>query len=318
MSERKYLGIEIGGTKLQLGVGEPRGHTIDELVRADVDPSRGAKGIVEQIRHLGAQLRQRHVISGIGVGFGGPLDVTTGVVTKSHQIEGWDNFPLGATLKEEFGCPVTLDNDCNVAALAEAQLGAGQGRARVFFLTVGTGIGGGFVVDGDLDGNRRPAVSEIGHLRLGSDANAQTTVESVASGWGIAEATRRAVRADNEDDAARKVLDVCEGDLRQLTTKQIAHLASADNPIAKHAIERGVRSLSWAIAQMITLLAPEVVVVGGGVSLIGEAFFEPLRRWTDELVFPPLAGSYEIRPAALGEEVVVHGALLLHRDADIA
>src|SRR5262245_36164115 len=147
-----FLGIEIGGTKLQLGVGSASDADLTALVRHDVDPTRGAAGILEEIERSATALIQKHSIARIGFGFGGPCDGVTGVVTKSHQVAGWDGFPLAAWCRESLGKPAVLGNDCDVAALAEARLGAGRGAASVFYMTVGTGIGGGLVVGGKLFG----------------------------------------------------------------------------------------------------------------------------------------------------------------------
>lgn len=303
----KHLGIEIGGTKLQLGVGTCHGE-LDELVRADVNVAAGAVGIVQQIEQIAKQLAAQFALSSVGIGFGGPVNVQTGQITKSHQIQGWDGFPLAERLRASLGMPVRIDNDCNVAALAEANLGAGQGASRVFYVTVGTGIGGGFVVDGELDGNQRPAISEIGHLRPGTGAvSAEDTVEAIASGWGISNWTRQQLVQQRQGTAA--LTELCQGDPTMLTTKSIGEAALRGNTLARAAIRRSASTLGWAIAQMTTLLAPEVVVVGGGVSLIGSEFFEPLRQAAASYGFPPLADTYKIVPAALGEQVVVHGAL---------
>ena len=122
-----YLGIEIGGTKLQLAVGNADGSPPVVLKRTNVDPARGAAGILEEIERHGAALIQRHDVHGIGIGFGGPVDAKSGVTLKSHQIAGWENVPLCDLVTEWLGVPSAVDNDCNVAALAEAKLGAGQG-----------------------------------------------------------------------------------------------------------------------------------------------------------------------------------------------
>ena len=306
-----YLGIEIGGTKLQLGIGTAKDRQLEALVRAEVEAKRGASGILAQIEQLGRGLLERHPIERIGVGFGGPVDVTTGRITKSHQLAGWEDVPLTERLEGWFSRPACVDNDCNVAALAEATLGAGRTVSRVFYVTVGTGIGGGYVVDGQLQGNRRPAIAEIGHLRPGTGAvSAQATVESVASGWGIADQVQVAMR-QRDDSAAGELLALCDGQAASLTARQIAMAAEQGNEIAMAAYAQAIRVLGWAIAQMVTLLAPEMVVVGGGVSLVGDRFFTPLRQWAAEYVFPPLADTFSIVPAELGEEVVVHGALML-------
>ncbi len=186
-----FLGIEIGGTKLQLGVGHGHGGPLVELVRLEIDPRRGAAGILAQIERAGLDLVRRHVIQRIGIGFGGPVDGAAGRVLKSHQVSGWDDAPLADWCRQTLGVPAVLANDCDAAALAEARFGAGRAATTVFYVTVGTGIGGGLVINGRLHGSHRPAVAEIGHLRPGLHADrAEDTVESLASGPGIAAAAQ--------------------------------------------------------------------------------------------------------------------------------
>jgi glucokinase len=337
-----FLGIEIGGTKLQLGVGHGHGGPLVELVRRDIDARRGAAGILAQIEQAGAELLRRHVIQRIGIGFGGPVDAAAGRVIKSHQVKGWDDAPLADWCRQTLGVPAVLANDCDAAALAEARFGAGRGASIVFYVTVGTGIGGGLVIDGALHGARRPAVAEIGHLRPGLHADRpEDTVESLASGPGIA-ATAQAVlsghvsrpmarirkqlgrpdkahfreRMDRIGEVAQvhadDLMGRCGHDPDTLTARQVAQAAAEGNDLAREVLDEACQALGWAVAQVVTLIAPEIIVIGGGVSLIGEAqFFAPVRRHAMKYVFPPLSGSYEILPAQLGEEVVVHGALAL-------
>ena len=159
-----FLGIEIGGTKLQLGVGRGDGELV-ALERHEVISGRRATGIISDIESTGRAFKQRFDIQCVGVGFGGPVDRQSGCITKSHQISGWDRFPFVEWCRGSLGLPVVLGNDCDCAALAEAVFGAGKGASRVFYVTVGTGIGGGFVVDGKIEGTDRPAIAEIGYLR---------------------------------------------------------------------------------------------------------------------------------------------------------
>ena len=309
-----YLGIEIGGTKLQLGVGSGGGGDFLAFERRDIVIANGAKGILEQIREAGRKLIGEHPIQRIGIGFGGPVDQQSGHVITSHQVTGWDDLPLAAWCEKQLGVPTVLGNDCDCAALAEARFGAGQGSTTVFFVTVGTGIGGGLVIDGKLHGQGRPAVAEIGHLRPGVSADSPVaTVESYASGPGIV-ATARA-QLEQEDGASEElaqVLQRCNSDLDQLTAKTVAELAADGHHVARTALATASITLGWAIAQVISITAAEKVVVGGGVSLIGEKrFFQPLRAEVARYVFPPLADAYQVVPAALGESVVAHGALAL-------
>ena len=304
-----YLGIEIGGTKLQLGVGCGGDRKLVELKRCNVMANEGARGILQQIEEAAPALIVQHGISRIGVGFGGP--VQGGRVTKSHQIAGWENFGFAEWARKRFQLPTVLGNDCDAAALAESAIGAGHGARTVYYVTVGTGVGGGLVIDGKLHGQGRPAVAEIGHLRPGVNARSSNeTVESLASGPGIVNTA--AALADQLDPSQREqVIDRC-GPVGQWTEKHLACRAMDGEPVARSALSRAVEALGWAIAQVITIVAPDVVIVGGGVSLIGEDFFfVPLRQAVDMYVFPPLLGSFRIVPAALGEEAVVHGAIQL-------
>lgn len=336
-----FLGIEIGGTKLQLGVGDGERPELVAWERLDIDARHGAVGILEQIERAAGGLLQRFPVARIGIGFGGPVDTVTGRVTVSHQVDGWRDFELATWCRRTLGVPVVLGNDCDSAALAEARYGAGVGRQTLFYVTVGTGIGGGFVKQGGLHGEGRPASAEIGHLRPGLHADRpEATVESLASGLGIAVAAkmrlsggvavpfhgespdtrRRRGRGNDEPSTAerweeecrRDLLERAGGDLENVTARLVGQAAADGNQLAVEVLDRSCLVLGWAVAQMITLLAPEVVVVGGGVSLLGEElFFAPLRDAVRRYVFPPLAESYKIVPAALGEWVVVHGAIAL-------
>ena len=339
------LGIEIGGTKLQLGVGTGDGKLV-ALDRFDVRPKLGAVGILEQIETAARVLIARHDISAIGIGFGGPIDSGQGIVTKSHHVDGWDQYPLVDWCRRVLKLPATLENDCDAAGLAEAHWGAGQGRKVVLYVTVGTGIGGGLVTDGRIYRGNGHGAAEIGHLRPGLHADRpDQTVESLASGWGIAaaaqarlsetishafvplttglnrispeEVRQRLIETEEaEEEYMADLWDRCGGKLDQLTTFMVAQAAGEGNEVARDVLMHACQALGWGIAQAITLVSPEVVVIGGGVSLMDESFFlAPVRREVERFVFPPLAGTYEIAAAQLGEQVVVHGALAAARSS---
>lgn len=307
-----YLGIEIGGTKLQLGVGDAECGSLAALERADVRPADGAEGIRRQIERIGRSLIGRYDVRAIGVGFGGPVDIAAGRTVKSHHVAGWDGFPLADWCRGAFDRPAALANDADAAGLGEARFGAGRGRRVVFYSNVGTGIGGALVIDGRIYVGGAGIASEIGHLRPGPDADSpERTVEAAASGWSIA----AAARADAGLAESLAAQFACPAD--RITAKMAAEAAGSGNQAAREIFHRAARTYGWAIAQAITLLAPDAVVIGGGVPLAGEElFFAPLRRAVERYVFPPLRGTCPILPAALGEEVVVHGALALARGLD--
>jgi len=309
-----HLGIEIGGTKLQLAVGDGRGSPFVELARRTVDRARGAVGIREQIVQAGRELIARHPIRSIGIGFGGPVDPVAGCVLRSFHIDGWDGFPLRDWVADGLGRPAALGNDSDLAGLAEASFGAGRGTRIVFYSNVGTGIGGALVIDGKLYTGSAGVACEVGHLRPGPDAEtADRIVESHSAGLGIERAARRALAAAGGDDpAAADLIRRAGGSIDRVTGRTVAEAAVAGNPIAAVVFDDAIRTYGWAIAQVCTLLAPGVVVIGGGVAMMGEAaFLEPLRRQVRRYVYPPLLESVRLVPAELGEEVVVHGALAL-------
>jgi glucokinase len=334
-----YLGIEIGGTKLQLGVGRADG-TLVAFERFAVEPKLGAQGILKQIEASARVLIARHRVKAIGIGFGGPIDAAHGVVIKSHHVPGWEDFPIADWCRSTLERPTRLQNDCDVAALAEASLGAGRESRVVFYVTVGTGIGGGLVIDGKIYSGSGHGAAEIGHLRPGLHAHdPDQTVESLASGWGIAAAAQarlsdpishafvsltsgldrrrpeemRQRLIETEEAAEEYAADLwerCDGKLDHLTSLMVAQAAGDGNEIAREVLARACQALGWGIAQAITLMSPEVVVIGGGVSLMDQSLFlAPVREAVARYVFPPLAATYRIVPAELGEEVVVHGAL---------
>ena len=336
------LGIEIGGTKLQLGVGAGTGTPLVELERRDVQPQEGAEPIRRQIVELARPLIERHGITAVGIGFGGPVDVETGRTIISHQVEGWKDFPLRDWCREAFGLPTVVANDSDSAGLAEARFGAGKGHRVVFYTNVGSGIGGALVIDGQLYRGGSGVASELGQLRPGLQSDRpDQTVESIASGFGITAAARARLagrvshpmelllggsrptepedvrrrlieREDAEEREAADLLERCHGQIDRLTTKAIAEAALAGNRLAREVFHHASQAFGWGIAQMVTLTAPNVVVVGGGVSLVGdELFFVPLRNHVRRYVFPPLDGTFDVVPAKLGEEVVVHGVLAL-------
>jgi glucokinase len=313
-----YLGIEIGGTKLQLGLG-PGDGTLLGLWRGHVVPAAGSAGIRRQIQEAVPELlartgRQRQEIRGVGIGFGGPVEDARRRVIKSHQIAGWDDFPLADWLEEVLGWPAVLGNDADVAGLAEALFGAGKGLSPIFYVTVGSGIGGGLILQGEIYRGVGRGAAEIGHLRLawGGEGGPCRLVEEVASGWALEREARQ--RAATAGAAAACVLQLAGGRPENIRAQHLAEAARRGDPFAWSILRPAWECLAEALCQVIALLCPRRLILGGGVSLMGEeVFFTPLRQLVAARVFPPFRDCYDIVPAALGETSVVHGALALAR-----
>ena len=296
------LAIEIGGSKLQLVLGDKAGR-IGVRHRLMVDRAKGAEGIRQQIEWNIPELLGRGSIDAVGVGFGGPVDWRTGRIARSHQIEGWSDFDLAGWLRPLVGAPVLVENDSNLAALSEATRGAGAGCDPVFYFNMGSGVGGGLVVGGAVYHGAAPGEMEFGHLRLEPRG---PIVESKCSGWAVDKRIREAVAAAPSGALARLTAQSAGSEAR--------HLAGAlheGDALAQKILAETVEDLAFALSHAVHLLHPQVLVMGGGLALVGEALraavADALPRFVMEVFLPPP----EVRVAKLGEDAVPVGALLL-------
>jgi glucokinase len=299
------LGIEIGGTKLQLVLGDTTVR-IRERSRFFVEASRGASGIRRQIECALPEFLRGQKISAVGVGFGGPVDWKTGQVARSHQIQGWFGFNLSGWLRCLTRVPVAVDNDANVAALGEATRGAGVDHNPVFYVTLGSGVGGGLVMDGKIYHGAIPGEAEIGHLRLDRRG---TTLEPHCSGWAVDKKIRRLVIRNPRSLLAKLVGINVGGEAKHLA----AALRQGDAG-AKRVLAETAGDLALGLSHVVHLFHPAVIVLGGGLSQLGE----PLRRAVAETLRPMIMEVFRPGPqvllAKLGEDAVPVGALLLARD----
>jgi glucokinase len=300
--EKTYLGIEIGGTKLQFFVGDEAAKIV-ERHRLSVDPAQGAAGIRKQIEATLAKILSATKPAAIGVGFGGPVDWRTGKICRSHQIEGWSEFDLGGWLHGLTGAPVFVDNDANLGALGEATHGAGIGANPVFYITLGSGVGGGLVVDGKVYHGATPGESEIGHIRLDREG---TIVESRCSGWAV-DAKIRALKATDPSSALAKKLGATPGG-------EARYLAAAlSDPAAQRILRETTENLAFALSHVVHLFHPQIIIVGGGLSKVGEPLRAAVETALRGFVMEVFAPTVRVALAALGEDAVPVGALELAR-----
>lgn len=303
MNERLYLGIEIGGTKLQVVLGNDHSEIIDRR-RYQVTPAEGAAGIRHQIKQALAGFVTQHRITAVGIGFGGPVNWKTGKVACSHHVQGWSDFDLATWLRDLAHVPVKVDNDANTAALAEALRGAGVNHERVFYVTLGSGVGGGFVLNEQIYHGALPGEAEIGHVRLDKSG---TIVETRCSGWAVDRRIREAV--EQAPDSILQTL-IAE-DPSGAEARHLAVALDRKDPLAARILDETAEDLGFALSHVTHLLHPEVIVLGGGVSLLGEPLRQSVQNHLRRFIMKAFGNGPEIKIAALGEDVVPIGALLL-------
>jgi glucokinase len=296
------VGIEIGGTKLQIATGDAQSGKLQQVYRYQVDRDQGAVGILQRIEDTLLELPSAP--SAIGVGFGGPVNYRIGLIATSHQIGGWSGFDLKTWLQARFDVPIFIDNDANVAALGEACFGAGRGLEQVFYITLGSGVGGGLVLKGEIYHGNFPGEVEVGHLRLNREGD---TLESQCSGWALDAQIRDALPALPQDSI-----------LKQLATGQSRGEArfllpawQQRDPAALELLQRYATTLAWGLSHVTHLFNPQLIVLGGGVALIGEPLREAIEQALPAYLVPALQPGPQLSLAALGEEAVLVGALCL-------
>ena len=299
------LGIEIGGTKLQLVTGESSGRIFARR-RLNVDKSRGGDGIREQIAAALPELLREFQPVAIGIGFGGPVDRASGRIAVSHQIEGWSGFDLAVWLRGLSGLPVTIENDANTAALGEALCGAGRGHRVAFYMNMGSGVGGGLVVDGKIYHGATPGEAEIGHVRLNKNGQ---TVEQRCSGWAVDAKIRAACHADATSALAKLCTGTNGGEAKFLTAALAQHC-----PDARRILDEVAEDLAFALSHVTHLFHPQVIVLGGGLSLVGEPLRAGVAAQLPRFLMEVFGRGPEIKLAALGEDAVPVGALKLNGD----
>ncbi len=302
VKEKIHLGIEIGGTKLQIVTGDA-GAKIRERYRLTVEPKHGAKGIRNQIETALSEILTTTKPVAVGVGFGGPVDWRTGRICKSHQIDGWSQFDLAGWLKKLTGAPVFVDNDANVAALGEAHHGAGRGANPVFYVTLGSGVGGGLVADGRIYHGATPGEAEIGHVRLDRKG---TIVEEHCSGWAVDKRIRALKKS-----APRSLLGKVIGGEQSGEAKHLGAALRRGDAAAKQILLEVADDLAFGLSHATHLFHPEVIVIGGGLSHVGEPLRAAVARALRGYTMDAFAPGPRVKLSALGEDAVPVGALEL-------
>ncbi len=317
------IGIDLGGTKISTALVDNAG----EIMAHDYRETRANEGqetvigrMLDAARRVMAQAEvEATEVSVVGIGAPGPLDIKAGMVVAPPNLPGWNHVPLKQLIEAELGITTFLENDANAAALGEHRFGAGRGTEHMIYVTVSTGIGGGLVLGERLYHGVGGVAGEIGHVTLlpnGPLCNCgnRGCLESLASGTAIAREARERVARGTPTLMA----DMAKGDPRRITAKLVAEAASQGDAEAQHILSEAMNYLGIGMANLANLFNPQLIVIGGGLTNIGETLFEPVRRAIHRHAFTSAAQAVRVARAELGDDAGVMGAAavaLAHLDA---
>jgi len=302
-------GVDIGGTKCAVSVGRAGEGTVDVMGRhAFPTPPTPDRAMGEILAAIARLLHDYAIpsVAAIGVSAGGPLDSTAGVLLSPPNLPGWDRVDVVTPLRDRFGVPVALQNDANACALAEWRWGAGQGCRNMIFLTFGTGMGAGFILDGRLYAGTNDLAGEVGHVRLERDGpvgyRKEGSFEGFCSGGGIAQLARSMADAwlrTGRISSFCRTLD----DLPQVTAEMVGEAAQRGDALALEVWRVAGRQLGRGLALLVDILNPERIVIGSIYGrrrpLLEPVALEELRREA----LPQALAACRVVPAGLGERV---------------
>jgi glucokinase len=313
------VGVDIGGTKTAVVLSHAPPEVAGRIEFATEqeqgpEPAIAAikAGICELLKSAGATAAE---LAAIGVSCGSPLDPVAGVIQSPPNLASWVDVPIVQILSREFRCPVSLENDANAGAVAEHRFGAGQGFRHLVFLTMGTGLGAGIIIDGRLYQGATDAAGEIGHVRLTRTGpvgyRKAGSVEGWASGGGMARVAEREIRAARLAERSSLLLGAEGG----VTARDVLRAAQAGDKTALRIIGICGRKLGETLAILVDILNPERIVIGGLAIRFGDLALKPARKWMKKEALGPSADACKVVPAQLGERIGDVAALCIAMDA---
>jgi glucokinase len=317
MAEKWLIGVDLGGTTTKIAFISFYGEILNKW-EIPTDKSNEGKNIPTDIakaidRKLDELGHSKNEIHGIGIGAPGPVDLTSGIIYEAVNL-GWkDQYPLKDLLEVETSLPVVVDNDANVAALGEMWKGAGNGAKDLVCVTLGTGVGGGVIANGDIVHGKRGAAGEIGHITSiavgGAPCNCGKSgcLETIASATGIVRLAHEALQKGQQEGKLGEIFR----EYGQVSAKDVFDAARNGEKSALEVIENVASHLGVALANIANTLNPEKIVLGGGVSRAGDILLGPVKENFLKHSFPSVAKSTEIAIATLGNDAGVIGAAWL-------
>jgi glucokinase len=309
-----FIGIDLGATKISTALVDAAGKIIAQDYRETL-AIEGQKAVLERMvdaahRVMGEAGLAPAQVTAVGVCSPGPIDSRTGVLTAPPNLPGWKNVPLKQIIEEALGITTFLENDANAAALGEHRFGAGRGVQDMIYVTASTGIGGGLILNGQLYGGRTGAAGEIGHMTVlpwgpYCGCGNRGCLEALASGTAIAREGREMVRRG----VPTLIAELAEGNPERVTAKLVAEAADKGDIEAQEILAEAMTYLGVGMASLVNLFNPELIVIGGGLTNMGEGLFGPVRRAIERRAFPAAARAVQVVPAELGDDVGVLGAV---------
>jgi glucokinase len=316
MKREAIAGIDIGGTKIAVALADASGQVISLsrfATQVGLGPYRIVDDAIKEVERMADETAA--ALTAVGVGCGGPLDSQRGLILSPPNLPGWDNFPIIEIIEKRLGVPARLENDANAAALGEARYGAARGLSDIVYITISTGIGGGIIIDGKLLHGINDGAGEVGHITVLPEGpmcgcGARGCLEALCSGTSIA---RRAV--ERLQTGAQSSMTEMAGGINKLTAKVVAEAARGGDPVAGEIWDETIYYLGVGISNIINILAPEAVILGGGVSTAGEQLLVPLRRQVQSRITMLPPEKINILQASLGGDSGIYGALILGQRA---
>ena len=313
--KKVVAGIDIGGTNISIAVAETGGEVVSKRqlpTQSSLGPFSAFDKMSEALDEMLAE--GSFDLEAIGVGSPSPIDVRKGLIMSPSNLLEWSEFPIVDLLNDRFGVPVKLENDANAAAVGEYIYGAGRGYRNIFYLTVSTGIGGGIIIDGNLYHGISTAAGEIGHTIIQPDGircncGSRGCLETICAGVHIARRARE--RLENGEAS---ILSGMVSDIDSITARTVVDAVQQGDPLATAIWDETCHFLAIGIANVITLVAPEIVIVGGGVAAAGDLLFVQLRKRVPHFVSMVPADKINIVPARLGTESGLYGAVAIARE----
>lgn len=315
-SNRYVIGIDVGGTKVAAGFVDSNGEIIKQVrvpMVSDRDAAAGLAAVVSAVRSLLSGEEARATL-GIGICSPGPLDPEKGIVLNPPNLPCWRYFPLAEELRQAFGLPVSLDNDANAAALAEARWGAGKPYRYVFYGTLGTGVGTGIIFDGRIYRGRTGAAGEGGHMSIDRHGplckcGKPGCIEIFASGPAIA-VRARAVLA-SEISRPSLLRELAHGNIETVTGEMVGEAYARGDLVAKEILGETAGLIALWLSNIVDLLDPDVVILGGGVSCLFVPFFSEIRRRLAQLCVNPHAAEIPLAQAHYKADTGIAGGAAL-------